>query len=371
MNAPPPIFNEHMNRIQTAIALGKPDRVPVVVWADSFCAKHMKVKMSDFVNDHELACDTMIQSLTSLGDLDGTEAVIPAARFMSLGYLCDMKLPGRELPEDSLWQLDEKGLMTLEDYDTVASQGFEPVAMDIILNRFKDKTVLTEIGKILEMMPKLVGKWIGKGVVPFTPFAVTSAFEDVSGARGMNTFYLDLYKYPEKVDVALQARQQQNLKTLRQNLAMSPPGGGVFFGLSRCASQFISRKKFERFAWPYIKEMVEVIVASGAFCYLHTDANWERDLDCFLELPKGRCVNSSDSATSIYKMKEVLGNHMCLMGDIPPSLFTVGTPDEMYNHCRKNIEEIGPSGYILSQSCTIPTEAKPENVAAMFAAAKG
>ena len=37
--------------------------------------------------------------------------------------LSSTKLPGRELPDDKLWQVDEKGLMTEEDYDTIINKG--------------------------------------------------------------------------------------------------------------------------------------------------------------------------------------------------------------------------------------------------------
>jgi uroporphyrinogen-III decarboxylase len=145
----------------------------------------------------------------------------------------------------------------------------------------------------------------------------------------------------------------------------------VMVGVARGASIMVSPKVFDRFVWPNVKKVAEMIVEEGSICYLHLDSNWDRDLDRFRELPKGRCVMSSDSATNIYKMKEKLDGHMCLMGDVPPALLVLGTPDDVYKHCTKIINDIGPTGYILSQSCTIPANAKPENVAAMMAAATG
>jgi uroporphyrinogen-III decarboxylase len=58
------------------------------------------------------------------------------------------------------------------------------------------------------------------------------------------------------------------------------------------------------------------------------------------------------------------------MGDVPAALFKLGTPDEVNTYCTKLINEIGPSGFILSSGCDIPMDAKPENVAAMIASVK-
>ena len=62
--------------------------------------------------------------------------------------------------------------------------------------------------------------------------------------------------------------------------------------------------------------------------------------------------------------------HACIMGDVPASMFAFGTPDEVYNYCKKLIREIGPDGFILQSACDIPTNAKLENVQAMVSAAR-
>ena len=63
MKPPQELLVERTNRIQSAIALQKTDRVPVVLSSDAFCAKHLNVRLSEFVNNPDLACKTMIKSL--------------------------------------------------------------------------------------------------------------------------------------------------------------------------------------------------------------------------------------------------------------------------------------------------------------------
>ena len=104
---------------------------------------------------------------------------------------------------------------------------------------------------------------------------------------------------------------------------------------------------------------------------LHMDQDWTRDLARFRELPKGKCILALDGSTDIYKAKEVLGDHMCIMGDVPAPKLSHGTPDEVYVYCQKLIRELGPEGFILHSGCDIPENAQLDNVRAMVAAATG
>ncbi len=128
------LYNERLDRIKKAIALEKPDRTPFVPMADSFCANHMGVKISDFCTNIELSNQTMIKSLVELG-VDGTELTSTYSPILPLVQLSRVKIPGRELPEDALWQLDETMMMTVADYDTIINKGYGEFFVDYIINR--------------------------------------------------------------------------------------------------------------------------------------------------------------------------------------------------------------------------------------------
>lgn len=312
----------------------------------------------------------MIDSLMSLGEFDATENLCTPANLLSLICLSPVGLPGRELPEGSGVQVYECGTMTVNDYDTILDKGFGVVAQDILLNRFPDKDYPRRMKESLEFIPKAIGMWEEKGIVPFCPVMLAPSYDTVAFARGLPNLMKDIMRIPDKTDAVMKVVTDETVAQCRQMIRAAKPLT-VFLGIARGASIMTAPKLFERFVWPGIKKIVDAIVEEGSLCYLHCDSNWERDLDHFLDLPKHKCVMSSDSMTNIYKMKEVLDGHMCLMGDVPAPLFVLSTPDEVFNHCTKLIQEIGPKGYILSQSCTIPANAKPENVAAMLSAASG
>jgi hypothetical protein len=113
------------------------------------------------------------------------------------------------------------------------------------------------------------------------------------------------------------------------------------------------------------------VVDAGLIALLHLDSNWTRELECFKELPMGRCIMALDGETDIFQAKKVLGDHMCIMGDVPASMLFLDTPDNVYAYCTRLIRKLGPEGFILQSGCDIPANAKLENVQAMVAAATG
>jgi uroporphyrinogen decarboxylase len=63
--------------------------------------------------------------------------------------------------------------------------------------------------------------------------------------------------------------------------------------------------------------------------------------------------------------------HICLDGNIKPWSFVDATPDEITAESSRLLAQFADRGdFILSSGCEIPPEAKPENIAAMVAAAR-
>ena len=99
----------------------------------------------------------------------------------------------------------------------------------------------------------------------------------------------------------------------------------------------------------------------------HFDTNWGKNLEYLLQLPKGRFVLQLDSATDIFRAHDVLKGHCAIMGDVSAALFTVGTPDDVDAYARKLIGTFSNGeGLIYSSGCTLPMNARHENVKAFF-----
>ena len=361
------LLQERTVRIKKAIALEKPDKTPVILSGDAFAAQHMGVKLSDYISTLARSNEIILQSCKALGDIDGTGVAFTAARGFALGFCAKVKLPGRELPDDALWQLDEREMMTVDDYDTILAKGWAAFSEQYFTQRLE--LPLADILAEMKVAPQMGQNIAAAGYVFYNPCGAITVNEFLGGGRSFPKFMKDLFKMPDKVAAVLDVIQAEAMTSLRKQIQAAKPLA-VFISPARGASQFFSPKLWERFVWPYLQETVAVVIEAGAVANLHIDGNWERDLAYFKVLPRGKCVFETDSCTNIYKIKEVLGNHMCIKGDVPAGLLTLGTPDKVYEYCTRLINDMGP-GFILSSGCTVPPNAKVENVKAMIAAAAG
>ncbi|MFC2070885.1 uroporphyrinogen decarboxylase family protein, partial [Chloroflexota bacterium] len=92
-------------------------------------------------------------------------------------------------------------------------------------------------------------------------------------------------------------------------------------------------------------------------------------LEYLLELPKGKVVCHFEHM-DMARAKEVLGDHLCIMGNVPSSLLQVGSPQDVEEYCKNLIKVCGKGGgFILTHGSSID-EAKPENVKVMVDSVK-
>lgn len=360
------LLQRRKQRLATAVSLGKPDKVPVALAYDAFSARVTGVKMSVYAGDVSVATKAALEAAEQLGDMDAIQYPTMTPAELSLLWLSRVDLPGKELPEDSLWQMHEQALMTVEDYALIVEQGYAPWLEGFIQQYLAD---LAEAAAALgPATGRAIEEFHKRGIFVFAPAATSIPYEFFCGGRSMKEFILDLHRIPDKVQAAMDAALPVLKEGTRQALRAAKPMG-CWVGAWRSASEFLSPRLWERFVFPYLKEMVELVVEEGVTPVLHFDSNWGRDLERFKEFPRATCVLALDSATDIYRAKEVLGDHMCLLGDVPPRMLSLGTPDEVHEYASRLVREIGPAGFILAQGCCVPPDAKLDNVRAMVEAA--
>ena len=72
--------------------------------------------------------------------------------------------------------------------------------------------------------------------------------------------------------------------------------------------------------------------------------------------------------TDIRKFKELVGDRMAVMGDVPAALFASGSPEDIRSYVRDLVRDIGPTGLLLCPGCDAPINTKPENMEAFVSA---
>jgi uroporphyrinogen-III decarboxylase len=140
----------------------------------------------------------------------------------------------------------------------------------------------------------------------------------------------------------------------------------VMLGGAHASNTYISPKMYEEFDLPSTRELVETFADAGIVTVLHFDANWTKNFSLLRAFPAKKCILHLDGFSDIFKAKEILGDRLCLMGDVHPALLVGGSKDEVADYCRRLIKTVGKGGgFILSPGCECPLNAKPENVKVM------
>jgi hypothetical protein len=367
-------------RIETTIRCEKPDRVPISPMLDFFCARYKGVVMEKFVNDNDLGRELLIQVWDEFGGWDATyQGTTLNQLAFALTLPMHLKLPGRELPADSLWQFDEYPIIEIEDYDFAIANGFQPL-WGKLFPKICPNYSPAQIPELIDGWGKQALKdtliWEAKGVASFAGVAISPPIDFFSMGRSLKEFSVDLYRRPQKVLAAMEAITPGLIETAvggQMGMRQATKYGYMvnFIGATRGAATFISAKMFEKFNWPFIKRIALALIEAGVTPLFHFDSDWTPFLDYFKELPKGKCVLELDGMTDIFKAKKVLGGHVCLMGDVPAALLTLGTVPQVRAYVRRLCEEVGDGGgYILSSGCSVPVDANPANVRAMIEAGK-
>lgn len=361
------VYNQKLDRIKKAVALEPVDKVPFAPCANAYWAKSNGIKVADYITDFDLACDTNIKSMLELGGVDATQNEVFSPYLLPGMWLSNIAVPGRDISDDELWQVLEQELITAEDYDIILKDGFGPW-----LDKFK-KEILRDpdssLAPLFAYMPTAREKYIDAGIPCICDFLLATPFEHFCGGRSLPIFFMeDLIDNADKMDEVFKVTMEHNMAMYRGMLETMKPNG-VWIGGWRTSPNMMSMELFDRFVWPYLKQYTELVLEYDVIPTFHLDANWDNAMEKFREMPEKKCILALDSKTDIRRAKEILGDRMCILGDVPAELLAFGTPKQVFDHTTELIRDIGPTGYILASGCDIPTNAKKENVQAMNDAA--
>lgn len=197
------------------------------------------------------------------------------------------------------------------------------------------------------------------GSAAYAPFDYIGDF--LRGTRGI---MLDMYRRPDKLLETL----EKVLPIMIESGTFNAKRSGiprVFMPLHKGSHSFMSPEQFKAFYWPTLRKLILALIDEGLTPCTFFEGDYTSRLEIIGDIPAGKAIYWFER-TDIFKAKEVLGDRVCIKGNVPSSLLCTGTPGEVRDYCRKLIDVVGKGGgFIMDGDIGIADEAKIENVKTM------
>jgi uroporphyrinogen-III decarboxylase len=225
--------------------------------------------------------------------------------------------------------------------------------------------VARQASEWLQVWRSFLKEMEGLGFPLFTHSYTLAPFDILSDfLRGMKGTMLDMYRQPDKIITACEKLLPMMID-MGVSTARRTGNPRVFIPLHRGADGFMSLKQFETFYWPTLKSVMMALIDEGLIPCPFFEGSYSLRLEYLKELPRGKVLGHFDR-TDIFEAKQIIGDHMCIMGNVPLSLLYAGTPQDVKDYCRRLIDIVGKGGGFIMSAGVSLDDAKVENVIAMF-----
>ncbi len=397
------LLRQREERINDAIELKEPDQVPVMFIFGFFPARVAGITFEDAMYDYDKTMQSWIKAMVEF-QADAYDDPFTSRFFGRILERLEYKQfrwPGHGVARSLSFQYVEDEYMKADEYDAFLSDpsdfmlrkywprifgslrvfenlfpipglysysGFGKLATldtpemakaleDLMAAAKEAKRMLsgsTEYGakmKELGFPPQF-------GSMAHAPFDVISDF-----LRGTVGAMLDMYRKPDRLLEAAETiypfMLQNGLGTKRNGIPR------VFMPLHKGIDSFMSPDQFKTFYWPTLRKLILALIDEGLNPFVFWEGDCTSRLELIGDIPKGKAVYMFE-ATDIFKAKEILGDVVCIRGNVPLSVLITGTPDDVRAYCKKLIDVVGKKGGFIMDASSNLDDANPENLKAMI-----
>ena len=380
--SPEQLLAERGKRLEDALSLGQPDRIPLHMPASYLLSEYGGITHREQQDNWEKAQELLeqfaleFQPDTVIGLFNQPRPSLALGDRMT-------KWPGHGLPDTGSFQFDEHEFMKAEDYEAFINDPSDWAIRTYLPRAFEKleglqylppfgmwafghyhlgnlpmyaappvQAALEALGEAIQFglddaarMQESIGRMVALGFPPtFLAGALIEApFDFMSDTlRGMRGIMLDILRRPEQ----LLAAQEKVLKFQLEfaiNFSAATGLNTAFIPLHRGSDGFMSLPQFERFYWPQLKEMMLTLVDHGIRPICFYEGVWDQRLEYLADLPRGKTAGWFQRS-DIFKVKEVVGDTMCIIGGMRNSMLQASTPEEVRAETKKVCEIVGEGG---------------------------
>jgi hypothetical protein len=181
--------------------------------------------------------------------------------------------------------------------------------------------------------------------------------------RGTKGIMLDMFRQPDKL---IRAMEVITPIMINMGVAAARQTGNplIFIPLHKGADGFLSDAQFRKFYWPALKQVILGLIDAGCIPFPAAEGSYNSRLEIIKDLPKGKTMWMFDQ-TDLVKAKKIVGNNLCILGNVPSAMLELGTPQEVKDYAKKLIDNVGKEGGFVMANGAFFDKAKPENLKAL------
>jgi uroporphyrinogen-III decarboxylase len=401
--SPEQLLAERSARFADASALRKPDRIPIFMPVSFFLADWGGVSHQQLLEDDGKRQQLLEQAAlhfqpdSILGVFNDPRAALALGDRMT-------KWPGHGLPETGSFQFAEHEFMTGDDYDAFLKDPADWTVRKYLPRAFSQLEGLALLPPlamaafgtynllnlgVLRTPPVAAAlkalaaaaegqaaadAWVAESgqrlaalgfpPPPLVGSLIEAPFDFMSDTlRGMRGVMTDILRRPAQLlaaeDVVLEFQLEHAISFAR---ATGLPY--AFIPLHRGSDGFMSIAHFERFYWPQLRQMQLRLIENQITPVVFYEGVWNKRLDYVAGLPAGKSIGWFQ-ASDIFRVKEVVGKTLCIMGGMRNSLLQAGTVEEVRETTRDVCQRVGEGGgFIMCTGIGEMEGCKPELVEA-------
>jgi uroporphyrinogen-III decarboxylase len=398
-------YQTREKRIEDAIQIKVPDQVPMLLFLNHYPARHVGgMILQEAYYDIDKWLDVnekvILEFTPDLYVPPGNTVMAGGPVFEALDHR-QIKWPGHGVPLDAPFQFVEGEYMKADEYDefindpsdfvvrkfipriygslaglstlpplSIHALGYGTTSLVGMLALPEVKSAIEALLEAAEASARFTAAFasfeerlnnlgfpplFGAGGVTLAPFDVVS-----SVMRGMHGTMLDFFRNPDKL-IAAQEKILPVLFDAAKTVCLYSENPRVFIPLHRGSDGFMSLEQFETFYWPGLRDLTIALVEANLTPCILFEGVYDQRLPYLNELPKGKIIAWFDH-TDLNKVKETLGDRLCIAGGMPLSLLITGMPEQVKEQTKKLIDTIGKDGGFIMSTDNVMDDAKPELV---------
>jgi len=401
------LYKERLQRVEDAIALKEPDKVPIAPFFSSVVQRLYGSSYKDMYYDLRKAGDAFLKfyadyPLCDVHYCTGSSFTSGRANELAGSTMIDWPgRPGTIVSDYSSHQVIEHEYLLPEEYPEllndytgfmirkyiprvysnlkgISNLNFTPT---VVLNTtFLSPLYSQEMLGIYDTLAQ-IGKLDAEAIGTFLEYAgklgdmgfpamisgVSEVPYDILGDyfRGTIGIMEDLFEHEDEVAAVCDMFAEQQIASLKHMGDMDSPIKRVFFPFHKGMDGFMSPKQYEKLYWRPLRKVIDALVDIGVTPYLYTEGRYDSRLEQLADVPKGKVIYHFETV-DMKEAKRILGDTACITGNLPVAMMEFGKKEAVVDYCKYLIDTCAPGGGYIFDFNGCMENTKKENLDAMF-----